>query len=556
MNFRESKLDKTLLGFLYLTTDAVLIVDTEKNVLFANGISKIKFSDIKNTSQIEHLFSFDVCILDSENLLKYTPLPAAIESKELFCTDCIYQVSQTDYRNIILKSLNFENKKMLIFSDYTDSIAVQKQSDLLNQLDTLQRENQQSFELIQKAENNALRTSLVNAVSKSIRESIDIDNIIKVVINETSNTLQLFKAYYASYDSTTKNFELKFSKGNNIISFGDDVKKRLTKGLEPIVSSVMEENELRPRLISPVLNENELIGIIVLFKRNNMSLWSKNEISLVEGISSQLSTATKQSRLFEKINSQNTALEKTLKELHQTQIQLVQSEKMASLGHLVAGVAHEINTPLGTITSNVGIIEKCVKKIAGTSSTETDQKILNILAETCRISKEAVSRINKIVKNLKNFARLDESEFQSVDIHEGVKSTLDLLRHEFKNKVEIIEEYGMLPNIKCFPDLLNQVFMNLLVNAAQSIEITGTIRIKTEYKDENIHIFITDNGKGIKNDDIGKIFDPGFTTKGVGVGTGLGLSIVHKIIQKHKGQIKVSSSQSQGTTFEIVLPVD
>ncbi|MFA6990303.1 MAG: ATP-binding protein, partial [Candidatus Gastranaerophilaceae bacterium] len=531
------QLDKNLLNFLNLATDIILIVDNEKNIFFKNNFAKKVFSEIKNLSQIEHLFNFDICILDSENLLKYTPLSAAATSKEIFFADCIYQTSQIDYRNIILKSFNLENNKVLIFSDYTDSIA-------LNQLEILKKENQKSFELIQKAENVALRASLVNAVSKSIRESIDINNIIKVVINETASTLQLFKAYYAAYNSKTENFEICFSKENNKISFNDDIKKRLLNDLEPVVSSVMEENELRSRLISPVVSKNELIGIIVLFRKNNMNLWTKDEIALVEGISSQLSTAIKQSMLFEKINSQNIDLEKTLEELHETQVQLIQSAKMASLGQLVAGVAHEINTPLGTITSNISIFEKCIKKISNLFNDEKDRNVLDILEETCRISKEAVNRINKIVKNLKNFARLDEADLKPVNVHEGIKSTLDLIRHELKNRIEVIEEYGMLPSLKCYPDLLNQVFMNLLVNATQSIEKEGTIKIKTEYKEKNIHIFIQDTGKGIKTEYLDKIFDPGFTTKGVGVGTGLGLSIVHKIIQKHNGQIKVTSKEN------------
>ena len=166
----------------------------------------------------------------------------------------------------------------------------------------------------------------------------------------------------------------------------------------------------------------------------------------------------------------------------------------------------------------------------------------------------ASERIAKIVKSLKNFARLDESEFQKADLHEGLDSTLTLLEHELKNRIEVNKHYGTIPELACYPNQLNQVFMNIMANAIQSIHEKGTITISTGTENGNIVIKIHDNGVGIDEKHIGQIFDPGFTTKGVGVGTGLGLSISYNIIKKHNGEIKVESELNKGTAFNIILP--
>ena len=181
--------------------------------------------------------------------------------------------------------------------------------------------------------------------------------------------------------------------------------------------------------------------------------------------------------------------------------------------------------------------------------------MLQILEETTKYNSIACERINDIVQSLKNFARLDESELKKVDIHEGIKSTLTLLRHEIRNRITVNMNFGELPSIECYPNLLNQVIINLLVNACHSIEDRGEITISTVIRKNNLEIAITDTGIGIEKDIINKIFDPGFTTKGVGVGTGLGLSICYQIIEKHKGEIKVKSAPNEGSTFTIKIPI-
>ena len=234
---------------------------------------------------------------------------------------------------------------------------------------------------------------------------------------------------------------------------------------------------------------------------------------------------------------------------------------MVSLGNLVAGVAHEINNPIGAVNSMADTSSRIITKIEDLVKTsdinenEQFRKALTTLKNNHEVTVTASSRITRIVKSLKNFARLDEMEFQKTDIHEGIESTLTLVYHELKNKVTVNKEYGDIPQIYCFPNELNQVFINLLLNASHSIKDKGTITIKTSTDGSQVFISIADTGIGIPQDNLKKIFDPGFTTKGVGVGTGLGLSISYNIIKKHKGEIKVSSEVGRGTEFTIILPV-
>jgi two-component system, NtrC family, sensor kinase len=238
--------------------------------------------------------------------------------------------------------------------------------------------------------------------------------------------------------------------------------------------------------------------------------------------------------------------------------QLIQSEKMAALGLLVAGVAHEINTPMGAIHSNNDIMTRAVGKVRKLLEPAPDKEVrrlLDILGEICRNNEIATERIMNIVRSLKNFARLDEAERKKVNIHEGIESTLSLLRHQLKNRIRIVKCFGDIPEIECYPNELNQVFMNILVNAAQAIKHRGEITVKTWREGDRVKIAISDTGVGIPPENLSKVFDPGFTTKGVGLGTGLGLSLCYKIVQDHRGTIEAESSK-QGTTFTISIPLN
>jgi two-component system NtrC family sensor kinase len=244
---------------------------------------------------------------------------------------------------------------------------------------------------------------------------------------------------------------------------------------------------------------------------------------------------------------------------------LVQSEKMASLGTLVAGIAHEINTPVGAISSMHDTLIRAVGKLK--SILEIDfqevycqnqrlQSTFRIIEDANKVINSGTDRVTNIVRRLRSFARLDEAELKTVDIHEGLEDTLILVHHEIKHNIKVVRNYGNIPLIACYPGQLNQVFLNLLMNAKQAIKDSGEIEITTYQQDKKVHIAFRDNGVGIAGEHLNNIFDPGFTTKGVGVGTGLGLSICYKIMQAHHGEILVESEVGKGSTFTVVVPMD
>ena len=254
-----------------------------------------------------------------------------------------------------------------------------------------------------------------------------------------------------------------------------------------------------------------------------------------------------------------------LRQLHQTQVQLVQSEKMAALGNLVAGIAHEINTPVGAIHSMHDTLVRAVDKLKAVIEEDFPedarahqglQRALKIIGDSNRVIESGTQRVTTIVRSLRNFARLDEDERKEVDLHAGLEDTLMLVYHDIKNRIEIERDYGELPMVSCYPGRLNQVFLNILNNAQQAIEDKGTIGVTTRVAGDEVRIEIADSGVGIAEDQRQRIFEPGFTTKGVGVGTGLGLSICWKIVEEHGGRIEVESEVGQGTVFAVVLPID
>jgi len=258
-------------------------------------------------------------------------------------------------------------------------------------------------------------------------------------------------------------------------------------------------------------------------------------------------------------------LAETNRELRETQAQLVQSAKMASLGSLVAGIAHEINTPVGAMTSMHDTLMRAIEKLKehltskdreGFENDERLHKLFNVIDESNQVIKSGASRVREIVRRLRSFARLDEAEVKKVDVHEGLEDTLTLVHHETKHHIEFVRDYGQVPTFTVYPSRLNQVFLNLLNNARQAIKEKGTITIRTGVEDGQALIAFSDDGVGIEPENLKKIFDPGFTTKGVGVGTGLGLSICYQIIQDHHGTIDAESTPGEGTTFTIRLPLD
>ena len=264
------------------------------------------------------------------------------------------------------------------------------------------------------------------------------------------------------------------------------------------------------------------------------------------------------------LKAKNDDLQQTIKKLNATQAQIIQSGKMVALGQLVAGIAHEINTPIGAIKSGNDVSARIATKLLNSLKSDSAminlekelQKSLGILQQSSRNNARAAERIVGIIRSLKNFSRLDEADFQEADIHEGLESTLTLISHEIKDKITVEKDYGELPRLYLYVNEINQVFMNLLLNAVQASYDGGKIRLKTFRENGQICVRIADTGKGIPREKLENLFEPGFSTDSARVKMRTGLYTSYSIIQKHKGDIQVESEVGKGTAFTICLPVN
>lgn len=538
--------------------DAVLVLNKKHEVVYKNHTFKRWFKDFTNIKKLSHHSSFDICPLNSENIEIYSPIYHAVVSKEDFFARISYQ---SELNRIYYYDLQAIKKGGYTIIFFTDVSAQNRLSDVYDEneklkakINELLEENDDLQKIKQKAQSQAIRIALINKVSNNIRESIDISQILQSALKELAIMFGAYKAYYAK--AIGRQFEIdevygeKKSKKKVLINFDDKTAETIGRKEIAITNSLIEYVGAKPfkepvlRIIIPVHHMQNLMGVIVLLSYQKREL--NEEIEILDAISSQLSNAITRAELYQKNIQTVKELKSAMKELKETQIQLINSEKMASLGQLVAGVAHEINTPVASIKSNNGIVAKLLGSIE-------DADLKEMLTDINEIDKEAVNRISNIVTSLKKFVRLDEAELQEADINKELDLTLELIRHETKNRINVVKNYGKIPTIKCFPNMLNQVFTNILVNACQAIDGQGTITITTEYKNKKLVVKIKDTGKGIPQNQLSKIFSAGFTTKGIGVGTGLGLAICSKIIEKHKGEITVTSEVGKGSEFTITI---
>ncbi|MDI1293883.1 MAG: ATP-binding protein [Methylobacter sp.] len=328
----------------------------------------------------------------------------------------------------------------------------------------------------------------------------------------------------------------------------------------------------------PLQLDNRIIGVLSINDLSGRAGFTEDDLQSGGELVHLITMVIDNARLHQEKQLHIEQIQTTLDKLQEVQQQLLQSEKMASVGQLAAGIAHEINNPIGYINSNLTSLKNYIDNLlallaiyekAEATCTHSEQQaeinafkqkidlaflrtdILDLLNE----SHEGTTRVKKIVQDLKDFSHQGDDEWQWALLHSGLETTLNIVSSEIKYKARIVKEFGDLPKIKCLPHQLNQVFMNLLANAAHAIESEGIITLRTGTENDHVWVEISDTGKGIAPEHLSKVFDPFFTTKPVGKGTGLGLSVSYSIIKKHQGEIQLTSQPGQGTTFRILLPV-
>ncbi|MBO7672710.1 GHKL domain-containing protein [bacterium] len=535
----------------------VLVLNSDFKAVFLNNVFKRMFGESIDIKRFMHSFNFDICMLDTQNLEAVSPIFQAVNSGENFTAVASFLSENSENNYYEISTIKKQNYTILFFNnvsgEYNYNILSENYKKLCAEHAKLLEENTSLSKTKTDAQSQAVKIALINKVSNIFSTSLDFQKILAPVLNEVLTMFGAFRVYYAVYEKgkfcplKSAGSGFKYPKS---VAFDENTVADIKKNKISVLNKLCEYEGCAPfkspvlRTIVPIFHSNDLKGILVLLSRKQRNIEDENEI--LTAISAQFANAIVRTELHEKNLKTVEELKSALKELKETQIQLINSEKMASLGLLVAGVAHEINTPVASIKSNNALIAKIIRKLDDNEFSET-------LDEINKLDAEAINRINNIVVSLKRFVRLDEAELQEADINSEMDLTLDLIRHETKNRINIVKNYGNIPLVKCYPNMLNQVFTNILMNACQAIKETGTIEITTFVTDKNLVIKIKDDGEGIPKDKINKIFTVGFTTKGVGVGTGLGLAICSKIIEKHGGEITVNSEVGKGTCFTITI---
>ncbi|MDF5710690.1 MAG: GAF domain-containing protein [Nostoc sp. S4] len=434
------------------------------------------------------------------------------------------------------------------------------------------------------------RQELLAATIDKIRQSLDIQTIFKTTTQAVRELLEVERVaiYRFNFDWSGKFVADSFKDG-----------RKPVVQTQPLIIETFEDtdddNELpRNETFVPIRQGEKLWGLLVAYQNSQPRYWKEEEINLLAQVGVQLGIAIQQAELLEQTKRQTSELTQALQELKQTQSRLIQGEKMAGLGQLLAGVAHEINNPVSFLFGNLTHLKEYTQELLDVVKfyrqiPEVQKKIektdldfiIEDLPKTVDSMQVGAERIHEIVLSLRNFSRTDEAELRAVDIHEGLNSTLLILGHRLKNTsdrpaIEVIKEYNTIPLVECYPAQLNQVFMNLLSNSVDALEekfktiqqkylesaekcprIPLSIWIITQIVNNQVVIKIADNGLGISEEVRSHIFDPFFTTKAPGKGTGLGLSISYQIVvEKHHGEIKCLSKPGEGTEFLIKIPTD
>ncbi|WP_088242816.1 PAS domain-containing sensor histidine kinase [Calothrix rhizosoleniae] len=500
---------------------------------------------------------------------------------------------------------------------------------------TAELQRQHTEEALRKSETQfreaASKEALLNCLAGQIRASLDINEILETAVQEIRHLLKIDRCYFVWYRQNgaishweivneAKNPELNsllgfVSSNQQIESISQKILNRDMIRIDDVqtMSDQLERElflslEFKAFLSLPIHTQSGEIGAFGCIHSTSSRHWQDSEVSLLLAAADQVAIAIhqaeiyKQSQIAAKLAQEKAKiLEETLKELQAAQTQLIQSEKMCSLGQLVAGIAHEINNPINFIHGNINHASQVTQDLLGlvqiyqqyypdpVPDIEAEIEAVDLefigddLPKLLTSMKIGTDRIREIVLSLRNFSRLDQAEMKAVKIHEGIDSTLLLLQNRLKvqperMEIQVIREYGDLPLVQCYAGQLNQVFMNLLANAIDSLEefmenreqssnlsllmadklqdFIPQIRIMTEVKDQLVWIRISDNGLGMTPEIQQRLFDPFYTTKPVGKGTGMGLSISYKIVvEKHGGQLQCISEPGKGAEFVVAIPL-
>ena len=485
----------------------------------------------------------------------------------------------------------WQDSEIEFVSQIAEQLGVALKQDLY-----VQQVQTQAVELVKAKERNKAmeRQKLLAVTVDKIRQSLDIQNIFKATTEAVRELLKVERVAIYRFDS---NWRGKFVAD----SFKDGWKQASNPQpfIMPTISGADDDNNLpRNETFVPISQGDKLWGLLVAYQTSQPRIWKDEEVDLLAQVGAQLGIAIQQGELLQQTKDQAAQLAQALQEIKQTQDYLIQGEKMASLGQLLAGIAYEINNPVNFILGNLTHMRRYAQHLLQTINLyrENSPDTLSSIQEQVEglgldfINEDlpkmlysmeiGAKRINQIMLSLRNFARADESKLKAVNIHEGLDNTLLVLGHRLKANgrypgIEVIKKCGRLPLVECYPAQLNQVFMNVLTNSIYALEqkfasitqkhlnsgtefpeIPLSITIVTQAIDRKVAIKITDNGIGMPEFVHKRIFEPFFTTKDVGQGAGLGLSISHQIVvEKHKGQIKFTSQLGQGTECLIEIPI-
>lgn len=469
----------------------------------------------------------------------------------------------------------------------------------------------------------AQQEALINRLAGQIRTTLDLNTILETMVQEVRTLLQIDRCVFIWYFpqplsmwnvvNEARDPALPSILGSYQVAISNQLLQKLLNLEVYRVNDIKRINELRERqffegigykslLTIPIQRPNGAIGLLACIQSSNYRVWRDDEVELLQAVALQLAIAISQAELYEQscaaaleASAKAEELAQALRQLQHTQAQLVQAEKMSSLGQMVAGIAHEMNNPASFIFGNLTHAEEYMSNLLNlvqvyqheypNSTPAVKQAIEDLdldflqedLPKAFTSMKVGVTRIRNIVQSLRTFSRLGEADRKSVDIHAGLESTLMILEHRLKAQrerpaIQVIKEYGQLPLVECYASPLNQVFISILNNAIDALEsefngtqenlsrfsvMSPTIKIQTKQGKQTVTIRISDNGPGISDEVRQRIFDPFFTTKPIGTGTGMGLAISHSIIvDQHKGKLEcISPKVGQGAIFIIEIPI-